>query len=157
MSGFAWLRGSAVWPRGQYRFDEVAELHEGAVFGWFPKIALDTQFRHLRAIPVGIRSGYDDDMCFLGTRTLLQVPHHSVARLSGKVDIENDESEKRSLDRSVHLVQKRNCLLTVLGNVHGNGELGGGDCFANQEHVGFVILDDEDVVKSSRRLIKPGV
>lgn len=46
----------------------------------------------------------------------------------------------------IGLVEKPNRLLAVPNDMYRDGKLGGGDGFLDQEHIGLIVLHDQDLV-----------
>ena len=54
-------------------------------------------------------------------------------------------------------VEKPNGLIAIADYMNSDWNLCGRNCFLNEEHVGFVVLDHQDVLsRPGRRLVKQG-
>lgn len=74
-----------------------------------------------------------------------------------QIDIENDQRGTGHLRVIVELIEQLDGLLSILSNVNGKRETGYLDRLLNQEHICFIVLDNQDMeMDIGRRYLRRG-
>ena len=125
--------------------NETAKLHEGIVLAGFAEEGIAARMQRSFAVGNGIRCGHDNDGCRTTAPATAQVFKNLKAVASRKVDIENYQRGRGHRFPRVHGVKILHSLEAVADDMNNGFEPRPTERLFNEEHVGAVVFDDEDI------------
>jgi len=148
--------GLAAGRLGQQRFHEITQPQEIAVLRRFPKIAPRPEFGHLLAIVTGIRGRDDDHEGVRAAAALPEVTENVVSVAFGKIDVEKDKLRTGRRGIELGLLKETDGFLPVRHDVNIGVYLRHAERFANQKHVGPVVLHHQNRGPLLCGVVRPG-
>ena len=148
-------RGAGCLRRGQPLSNQIAELQELVIRRWLAEIGLGAAENDPFPILGGIRGRDHNDGCIFAPMTLAQVLKDLDAMFLRQVNIQDYQVGTGRGVVAIRMVEEMSSFFAILDYMDLDLDSHGFDGFADQENVGRVILDDQDL-RVPRRLLFEG-
>jgi hypothetical protein len=126
-------------------FNFVAQFHELVVFEGLVEISIRTEVAHLLSVSLGVGCGNCDNQSLCTPAALAHIPQHIAALHFRQIDIEDYQGGARNAHVALGAIEKPHSLVSIAHEMQGKRKLRRVDRFLYQEHVGFIIFDDQNM------------
>jgi hypothetical protein len=99
----------------------------------------------------GVGRGHSDDKGIFAFAAPTHVLQHVAALFFGQIDVKNDKGRTGGSGVGVGPIEKSHSLISVIDDMERKSQFGCPDRFLNQEYVGFVVFDYEQMAASAAR------